>query len=655
MRRYVLISAVALALVAFSGGAGAKGAYKNFRVAIYLTVDATHRLEDPKVLDAEYRRISEQVHFDKVYIETYRSGQFADDAALETLKRFFTRHGIAVSGGVAYSAPGGGAQFVTLDYENPSDREACRRAVEMAARHFNEIILDDFFFYSTKSDADIAAKGNRSWTQYRLERMREVAEDLVLKPARAINPRVKVIIKYPNWYEHFQALGYDLDVEAKKFDAIYTGTETRDPDVTDQHLQQYESYLIFRYLSNIRPGGGDRGGWVDTYGTRYVDRYAEQLWDTLFAKAPEITLFNWSDLAAMRPLRPGTRSWSAEKTSFDWDAMLSSSRLSPQDGPPGWALAAGYSLEQADRFLGRLGKPIGIASYKPYQSSGEDFLQDYLGNIGIPIELTPEFPTEAPMVLLTESARQDPDIVAKIKRQLTSGKSVVITSGLLHALQKQALQGHTQPGQGIESIVELEDTGQSVSVHDFLGAFGAGGASLGGPGGAAGPGGPGGATPSISFPEIRFYTNDAWPLVRGVSEAYGVPILLMDRYSRGTLYVLDIPDNPGDLYELPQSVLRSIRGYLQADFPVRIDAPALVSLFAYDNGTFIVQSFSDQPASVNVSVTGERSSLTDLGTGERIAASPSPANVRRGGPPQPAQTTFRIEVPPHSYRVFSDR
>ncbi len=635
MRRYALVSAAALALVTTSGWAAAKNAYRNFRVATYLTVDATHRLEDPKVLEAEYRRISEQVRIDKVYIETYRSGQFADDAALETLKRFFTRHGIAVSGGIAFSAPGRGAQFVTLDYENPSDREICRRAVEMAARHFNEIILDDFFFYSTKSDADIAAKGDRSWTQYRLERMREVAEDLVLKTARTVNPRVKVIIKYPNWYEHFQALGYDLDVEAKKFDAIYTGDETRDPEITDQHLQQYESYLIFRYLSNIRPNGGDRGGWVDTYATRYVDRYAEQLWDTLFAKAPEITLFNWSDLASPRPLMPGNRSWSAEKTSFDWDAMLRSSGLSPQDGPPGWALAAGYSLEQVDRFLGRLGKPIGIASYKPYQSSGEDFLQDYLGNVGIPIELTPEFPTDAPLVLLTESARQDPDIVAKIKRQLLSGKSVVITSGLLRALQ----------GHGIESIVELEETGQSVSVHDFFGAFGAGGG--------AGLDGSGGQAQSIAFPEIRFYTNDAWPLVRGVSEAYGVPILLMDRYSRGTLYVLDIPDNPGDLYELPQSVMRAIRGYLQADFPVRIDAPALVSLFAYDNGTFIVQSFRDQPASVGVSVAGVRTALTDLVSGERIAASPSTVNGRRLGPPQPPRTTFGIEVPPHSYRVFS--
>ncbi len=639
MKRCILISALTAVLATMSGWAVAKSAYRNFRVAIYVTVDATHRLEDPKALEEEYRRISGQVRFDKVYLETYRSGQFADEAALETLKRFFTRHGIAVSGGIAFSAPGQGVPFSTLDYESAHDRQECRQAVELAARHFDEIILDDFFFYSTKSDADIAAKAGRSWTQYRLEKMREVAEDLVLGTARAVNPRVRVIIKYPNWYEHYQALGYDLDVEAKKFDAIYTGTETRDPDLTDQHLQQYQSYLIFRYLDNVRPGGGDRGGWVDTYGTRYVDRYAEQLWDTLFAKAPEITLFNWSDLASPQPLRPGERSWIAEATSFNWDAMLRSDTASAHDGPPGWASAAGFALAQVDRFIGRLGKPIGIASYKPYQSSsGEDFLQDYLGNIGIPIELTPQFPTDAPLVLLTESAQQDPDILEKIKRQLTSGRSVVITSGLLHALQ----------GHGLENIVELEDTGRSIGVRDFFGAFGP---SLTAPGA---------QVPSIDFPEIRYFTNDAWPLVRGAAQAYGVPILLMDRYSRGALYVLDIPDNPGDLYELPQPVLNALRTSLQSDFPVRIDAPARVSLFAYDNGTFIVQSFRDEPALVGIWVRGVRTSLADLISGDSLTpaqaltASQSPtARGPRAGTTQPARTEFLIQVPPHSYRVFA--
>jgi len=620
----MLMSAVALA----------QGAYKNFKTAIYVTVESTRQLGDAQIRTAQYRRISSQLRFDKVYLEVYRSGQFADEAALEATKKFFTDQGIAVAAGIAFSASERGGQFSTLDYENPHDREECQRAIELAARHFDEVILDDFFFYTSKSDADIAAKGARSWTQYRLERMREVSTNLVLKPARAVNPKVRVIIKYPNWYEHFQGLGYDLDRQAKTFDAIYTGTETRDPDITDQLLQQYTSYLAFRYMANIRPHGGNRGGWVDTYDTRYVDRYAEQLWDTLFAKAPEITLFNWAAMASDKALEPGDRAaWSALRTSFDWNEVTHLAEGQRRDGAAGWARAAGFSLEQADRFLGQLGNPVGIASYKPYQSSGEDFLQAYLGNLGIPIELTPEFPTEASIVLLTEAAAHDPDIVGKIEHQLKSGKSIVITSGLLSRLQ----------GHGLEDVAELERTDRKISVNDFVGAFGAGrGASLNEPGK---------TTPPVLFPEIRFYTNDAWPLIRGVANARGVPILLMNRYSRGVLYVLNIPDNPGDLYKLPRPLLGAIRGYLQGDFPVRLDAPDHVGLFVYDNGTFIVQSFRAEPASVEVSVAGSRMQIRDLSSNEITVADASAATVG----PEVGRTDFKVQLPPHSYRVFSLR
>jgi hypothetical protein len=120
--------------------------------------------------------------------------------------------------------------------------------------------------------------------------------------ARKVNPKVRIIIKFPNWYPSFQGNGYDLAVEPKIFSGIYTGTETRDPVITDQQLQQYESYEIIRYFDNVAPGRNG-GGWVDTFSIRYVDRYAEQLWDTMLAKAPQIMLFEWSNL--LRPAKPG--------------------------------------------------------------------------------------------------------------------------------------------------------------------------------------------------------------------------------------------------------------------------------------------------------------------------------------------------------------
>jgi len=615
--------------------------YKSFRVSIYVVVNSTNRLADPATRDQEFTRVSSQLKFDKVYLEVYRNKLFARDDAIESVKQFFESRGIEVSGGITLAAGGQGGQFGTFDYEKPEDRAECKRAVELAASHFDEVILDDFFFYTSKSDADIAAKGTRSWTQYRLDTMRDAAANLVLKPAHAVNPKITMIIKYPNWYEHFQGLGYDLDKEAQMFDAIYTGTETRDPYVTDQLLQQYEGYEIFRYLSNIRSDGHNFGGWVDTYSVRYVDRYAEQLWLTLFAKAPEITLFNWTDMAGPKAVEPGDRkAWEGGKTSFRWSEMVKSYSSAGTDAAgPGWARVAGYSLEQVDAVIGKLGKPIGVASYKPYQSTGEDFLHNYLGNIGLPIDLRPTFPDDANAIVLTESAKFDPDIIVKMKRHLAHGGSVVITSGLLQAMQ----------GRGIEDVVEWQVTGRRVLVHDFISGFGAGnGTNLNDPKR---------DNPAVLLPEVHFFTNDSWPIIRGVAGAKGFPVMLMNRYSNGVIYLLTVPENIGDLYNLPRPLITQIKSYLQRDFPVRIDSPVPMSLFAYDNKTFVVESFLAEAADVSLSIAGVDAKVRNIITGEMVAADPLPPSSKRleeakGRTGESPRTSFSVNVEAHSYQAY---
>jgi hypothetical protein len=625
-------------------GAATPPAHDQFRVAVYIPVGVVERMKDPAWLQSSWDSISSQVKVDKVYIESYRSGVLADDALLETVKAFFTAHGVQAAGGIAFtvggdmagfeSADAGDGQFVSFSYTDPKQRAYVKNVSEVTARHFDEIILDDFFFNNTKRDSDIAAKGSRSWADFRLKLMDEASRELVLGPARAVNPKVKIVIKFPNWYEHFQANGYDLDQEPKLFDGIYTGTESRDPVTTDQHLQQYESYQIVRYFDNISPRGNG-GGWVDTYDARYLDRYAEQLWDTMLAKAPEITLFQYSDL--LRTADAGDRqTWAGLGTSFKWSELTQWRADSGVTlaAAPNYAAAAGYSLDKVNAILGKLGNPIGIASYKPYQSTGEDFLHNYLGMIGIPIDLHPEFPAEAKTVLLTEEAKVDPDLVARIGKHLETGGNVVITSGLLRALQ----------GKGIEQIADLEFTGNVLKVTDYWGASGAGaGANLG-------------ATHEILVPEIAFMTNDAWPVVRGTANGRGAPLLIMDRYSKGILYVLTVPENPSDLYALPQPVLTQIKQYLLRDFPVQLDAPSKVSLFAYDNRSFVVESYLDETAQVTVSTLGPAMKLRNLATGEVIAARPPvvPVAGRRPRRPQPPHSEFQIEVPPHSFIAFAE-
>ena len=613
--------------------------YKNFSVAVYIPVTSTRELANPSTLRSQFQRIWSQVHFNKVYLEVYRDQVFADPSTLDRIAAFFRRRGITVDGGITlFSGTNKYGQFNSFDYENPHDIALCERAVRMAASHFNTVILDDFTFFNTRSNADIEAKGELSWTQYRLRKMRWVAQHLIIGAARKVNPHVKVIIKYPNWYEHFQGLGFDLDKEAKMFSGIYTGDETRDPVHTAQMLQQYESYLIYRYYHNIRPHA-DLGGWVDTFGDRYVDRYAEQLWDTLFAKAPEITLFSWPQLAVPEPVTPGNRyAWAQDRTSFNWNAMVRSFKAPPgTEAVPGWAQVAGYALGQVNAFLGKLGQPIGVASYKPFQSSGEDFLQNYLGDIGIPINLTPHYPAHAAIVLLTQEASFDPHLVSKIEASLRSGADVIITSGLLQALEHEH--------RDIENVAEITYTGLPIAVRHYLGSI-AGGAtgSLNVPGERA---------ERVIFPEIRFYTNDTWPVIQGEAAAHGVPILLMTGYSRGQLYVLDVPSNMGGLYRLPEPVLNMLRGYLLARFPVRINAPAHVALFAYDNHTFIVESYLPRPVTVRIFVHHGARELVDLVSGYDVL--PAPIVTPSPLPSEHDQTSFVVRLAPHSYRAFAVR
>jgi len=604
----------------------AAGQYTNFSIAVYIPINIVESFDNPQKLQADWDCIRRQLKVDKVYIEVQRDRRLLTDKQAEQAKKFFLDHGVQVAGGMALSERNLGGQFQSFCYTDENDRAFIKSAAEFAARHFDEVIQDDFFFVTTKFDSDIAAKGGKSWAQFRLDLMADAAENLIVKPAKAVNPKVKMVIKFPNWYEHFSGSGFDLEREPKIFDGIYTGTETRDPVITDQHLQQYESYQIIRYFENIAPGRNG-GGWVDTYSLRYLDRYAEQIWDTMFAKAREFTVFEWS--AMTLPFEVGDRAaWSNLPTSFNLSEMTNGV------ASPTWARVAGYSLEQVDQFLGQLGQPVGIASYKPFHSGGEDYLHNYLGMIGIPIDLRPEFPTNANLALLTECAKADPDIVQKIKGQLRAGKSVVITSGLLRALQ----------GKGIEDIAEIRCTDKKFLTHQYAGGFGAGNFSTL----------DSETNADVLFPEIDFLTNDSWSLVRAEANGNGFPLLLMNRYSKGVLYVWTMPDNFTDLYALPTEVTTTIKNYLMRGFPVRLDGPAQVALFTYDNHTFITENYSATAAAVKISTLGKATRLKNLVTGEIIDGKlPPPRDWNWRNATSEERVAFSTQLPPHSYAVFT--
>jgi len=618
----------AVAVLAVLPAAG-KGKYQNFKVSTYIRAQDVARMADDKFLNQTWETVSSQVDLDKIYLETHRDAFTVDEKTMTKVKKFFLSKGLEVGGGITYtrSEP---TDFETYSYARPVERQQVREVAEYTAKLFDDFILDDFFFIDLKNDDEIAAKekSGKSWTEYRLRLMADAGRELVLEPAKKVNPKVKVIIKYPNWYDHFHGLGFNLEEEPQYFDGIWTGTETRDPG-SAQHLQNYLSYNVVRYFDNIAPGKNG-GGWVDAGGIHMsMDRYAEQLHLTMLSKTPEIILWNYMQLNDVKITPQMRAKWQdAGGNSFRYDEMVAPYQKAGKTmTPTTMARFACVTLQQTDKLVGQLGNPVGLVSYKPYHSSGEDFLQNYLGMIGLPMDMHPQFLNDRQQILLTEQAAKDPQIVDKIKAQLKKGGDVIITTGLLKAIREK-----------IADVCELYCGDLKAIVNDF-GWFGK-------------------SEREFIIPQVKYFTNDAWevvsagrPLSGGVS---GYPILLRDTYSKGILFVLTIPDDFGNLYDFPAGALNVIRRAMSKDVGAYIEGPSKVALFPYDNKTLVVENFNDEAVSLRVVINTKVGALRNLLTGEELKPAEKtsgqvfPFRNRFFGYAEGA-TVFDLKLAAHSY------
>jgi hypothetical protein len=341
----------------------------------------------------------------KVYVETFRDGYEADEATLKAARDFFRKAGLEVSGCVTTVGVGkpssGGPHWVC--YTNRPTQEHLEAIFRFTAALFDEIMIDDFFCTDCQCSECTAAKGSMSWDQYHEKLMLQVSRDRVVGPAHAVNPRVKVIIKFPQWYDRFQERGYVPDKEAAIFDRIWVGTELRDP-ASDKwgNKQQYEGYFIYRWLSEVG-GAKTGGGWFDPFGTTPA-LYLDQPLTTILAGAPEVFLFHYGAL------------------------------VSPEYKAQGDALASRRAqYEKLATFVSGWG---GIPTYKPVSSDPGDeaYVLDEIGMLGIPEAPTSHFPESAHALILTTQAMGDAELVPKLVHFLAAGGTAFVSQPLAHRL-----------------------------------------------------------------------------------------------------------------------------------------------------------------------------------------------------------------------------
>jgi hypothetical protein len=569
----VAIAGIALACGCGTGHAQSVDHYQNFSSAIFLQVPDMRRMAtDPRYRDESYNLIHSAIKFDTVWLETYVDGQTTDEADVLKVKQFFDSKGIKTFGGIM--ADGDGTGNHSFCWADPEQREKFLNVVSYTAKTFNEIIFDDMFMYNCLGEMDQKARGTRGWTEYRLDELADIAA-MTVKTAKGVNPNITLILKPPNWYDEYQFSGYNMAVEPKLFNMIYTGNETRDAENTVQYLQSYQSFGLVRYFEHLKPGEMG-GGWVD-FGAASLDRVKEQFEDTLLAKAKQITIWHWSDLVQSLQEPDG----SSKLTGLNADL-------------------AGNSFENLDAILGKLGTPKGVASYKPPNSSGEMYLQSYLGMIGIPMDMYPDFPADRDTILLTEQAKADPQIVDKIWQQLNAGKTVVMTNGLVKALQ----------GKGMDQLVDVEDNGRTVITNKFAFKRRIG----------EEPNNYYCSQSDIIMPQIAYGIVDIDPIIQAIyKDDSRSPVLLqLQGLLKGRLFILVIPENDSDLYQLPQEILTQIRKELMGDVPVYLDSPSKISLFTYDNNTFVTRSYLTNASRYKIVIKKPSTKLFDLQTGAEL-------------------------------------
>ena len=377
----------------------------DLRLGVYVTAQTVEQLFTTEGGRREAISVLKCNGITKVYLEVYRCGLVISPEVLKTSVALLKRNGFEVVGGIA-TLPGGEigipqqGPLTWLNWQNPRSQNDMRKIMEDAAPIFDTFIVDDFFCTSDTSMESKAAKGERSWSEYRRALMTEVAQKVIINPAKAKNPAIKIIIKYPQWYDRFHLFGYDVSTEPKLFDGVWVGTETRG-QYTQRYgfVQPYEGFINYRWISTLA-GEKIGGAWFDHGDCTDID-FIEQAWQSVLAGAKELVIFNF-------------------------DSFIS--------GHPGHHLLRQDFNKLADLANTIASNPVkGVTGYKPANSDagGDLYLMDYIGMFGISLVPESKYPDNSEVIFLPTQAATDRDILPKIIKSLDKGAKIIMTTGFL--------------------------------------------------------------------------------------------------------------------------------------------------------------------------------------------------------------------------------
>jgi len=299
-RRPLAFVALAGALVlgparALAGPASPGARWQNIRTSLFFTSEDVEKL-----LAKPGDRRATLAYFAPLRLtKVYLDNASVDPGAAATLREIaadLRAQGLEVSGAVVPANRG------PLCYNNPDDMALLEGRVRVLAQVFDEIIVDDWLFTTCTCAKCLEGRGSDSWADYRSRLVAEQSKRHLIDVAKQVRPEVRVIIKYPNWYEGHRQNGYDVARQTPQFDGVSVGIETRQPTTQDQHIPTYSGYVFQQWI------GGDAGAkwrsaWLDNSQMEGdVNDFVAQVWQAVLARAPEIIFWCAGELHPPQPL-----------------------------------------------------------------------------------------------------------------------------------------------------------------------------------------------------------------------------------------------------------------------------------------------------------------------------------------------------------------
>ncbi len=539
--------------------------WKHVKYAIFFTsYDVQHLLADP----AQFKKTMDYfgpVKPDRVYIDGVGRDGKVDVPLLKEIAARFRAMGITPDGAMVPTSLRGGPSV----YNNAEDLAQLKERMQGLAQVFDKIILDDWLFTNGTDPKSVADRGNMTWGEYRTKLLLEQSKKYIIDPAKEVNPKVQVIIKFPNWYEGFAENGYDVYDEVHQFDKMAVGIETRVPETQHQHIPIYTGYVLQKWEPSVDPSKWV-GSWLDNYGMEGESNdYNAQVWQAVLARTPEIILWCAGQLWPTNP----------------------SSNVYPD-------LVA--QLPEFDRVAGMLkGDSRGVPIYLPFGSTGEYNISGYFGMAGIPLDPVATFPKESQNAIFCLNSLKDSSLADELIERLNDGKDVFMTFGLWKKLAHE--------GTEFKNVLSLLPYSGQVSGSTFglLQRFRETTVK---------------ADRKFTFPGIEATT---WPETRDVTlsrEDYDFSVLMRIPYLNGTIYILNMPSNSYDLLELPTEVLNAIREPFDKELGVQLDGPGHVGMYLFGENQYVLYNMSNKiaPVSLKFYKAVPRTGWEELVRGEQV-------------------------------------